>query len=308
MRRVCVACFVVSAVLAARVGDAGQVFVNVGGGLNTFNPANVGVLNQGDHIVWRFLSSGHTVTQGTSGSGTGGIFNTDPAGLTTQTAGAFFSWKTDQLGVVPYYCRPHFFSGMKGNISIPVNGTQEADFRITEVRYDGVGSNFIEIANLGDADGDLNGFRLSINGNAAIRPWSTPTPVGPFGRVVLNNPAGLTTSGSVALYVPMTVVGGTPGTTLITDVTMMIDYVEWGATGGQPLEAVAILTSNPPLWSLGQFAPQVAQGHDISFCGIRSQYGAAFWSPTLNPTPGATNDCVNPSVPYTWGRLKTLYR
>ena len=64
----------------------------------------------------------------------------------------------------------------------------------------------------------------------------------------------------------------------------------------------------PNVWSLGEFAPQVAQGHDISFCGTRFQYGATRWSPTVNPTPGAVNDCATSSVPTTWGRIKFLYR
>ena len=305
MRRFIVGCLAASIALAARDGNAGQSFVSVGSLGNVFTPPNGFVRDQGDVVVWRFAGSGHTVTEGTSGSGVSLVFNTNPAGG-SQFAGSFFSWKTDRP-TVSYYCTPHFPFNMKGSITVVGSTQQEADFRINEVRYDGVGSNFVEITNLGDGAGDLQGFRLAINGVAST-PWAASTPVLPGGFVVVNNPSGLTSTGSVALYAPHTIAGTVGSSNLLTDATMMLDYVEWGLTGGQALESVAILTVVPKVWSLGDFAAQVAQGHDISFCGVRFQHGVTFWTPTANPTPGASNNCASPAVPSTWGRLKFLYR
>ena len=52
----------------------------------------------------------------------------------------------------------------------------------------------------------------------------------------------------------------------------------------------------------------MADGHAIAFCGARYGYGASWWTGVLNPTPGLPNDCIDPVIPTTWGRLKVLYR
>jgi len=260
--------------------------------------------------VWHWAASGHSVTSGNRVTGAlSGAFDSSPTG-TLYGPGTYFSWKTSSLPVpspVGYFCLAHRLSGMYGTVIFADPGTMEADFRITEVRYDGA-ENFVEIANLGDGQGDLIGFRLSINGAAAITPWTTSTPVGPSGeRVVVSNPAGLGPSGSVALYAPNNIANAVPSPAL-TEPTMMIDYVEWGTSGGQPLEDIAELTVSPKVWTVGDFAPQAADGHAIVFCGLRHQYGVSLWDETLNPTPGLPNDCSNPVLPTSWGRLKTIYR
>jgi plastocyanin len=179
MRRFIIAGFVASTVLAAGTGNAGQSFVSVGNGGNFFGPSTWFVRDQGDVVVWQFDGFGHTVTQGTTGSELTWVFNTNPLGG-SQGAGNFFSWKTDRP-TVSYYCKPHFAFNMKGSITVVGSTQQEADFRINEVRYDGVGSNFVEIMNRGDGAGDLQGFRLVINGVAST-PWTVSTPVSPPAR------------------------------------------------------------------------------------------------------------------------------
>ena len=299
----------VTLVALAQNASAGEIFVNVGSPIYSFVPQSAEVLNQGDFVIWTWFSSVHTVTSGTSGNAAGnGIFNSDPAGGTHGT-GAVFAWKTDREGSIPYYSRPDFVvHNMKGSIVVPGVNPPIADFRITEVRFDGVGSNFVEISNLGGADGDLNAFRLSVNGTAPVTPWNASTPLPAGARVVVNEPVGLTNQGSVALYIPY-LPGSAPGTGAATDASMMVDYVEWGATAGQPLEDTAIQVVFPDLiWRAGDFAPQAGAGHSIVFCGLSFNHGSAAWDESLNPTPGLANDCLNPTHRPTWGQLKALYR
>ena len=304
MRRVACVVLAAAALAVARGAVAGQVFVNVAPGSNIFSPSTVATLNTGDHVIWHWAAGGHTVTSGNPNTGTkSGLFDSNVSGG-TQALGTVFSWKTSGTSPVSYFCQPHH-PGMQGSIVFPIGATIEADFRITEVRFDGVSLNFVEIANLGDDVGDLAGFRLVINGTATTL---TSQILNPGERVTFPNPSGLGTSGSVALYAPETIASGSnPGPSL-TDATMMIDYVEWGTAGNQPLESTAVSTTNPVLWTVGQFAPQAAGGHSIVFCGLRFQHGAGFWNETRFPTPAAVNDCVNPTLPSTWGRIKTLYR
>lgn len=296
-----------TALTLACVARAGQLFVDVGSPVNRYNPANTGVVSVGDFVIWTWAASGHTVTSGSSGTVAGdGTFNSDPGG-TTRPFGTVYAWKTN--GAHSYYCQPHFPFGMTGAIFTNV-AQPEADLRITEVRFDGV-DNFVEIGNLlgippaaPGATGNLAGFRLSINGGAPITLSPQSIPEGGFVKLT---PPGLTTSGSVALYAPY-LANSLPGTGSLQESDWLVDYVEWGQTGGQPLENVAGSTVSPSIWTAGQFAPQVATGHSIMFCGARFQYGALYWAGALNPTPGLSNDCPNPTIPTTWGRLKTLYR
>ena len=287
--------------------DAGQVFVTVGSPVNKFTPGIAGTTTRGDFVIWTWVASGHTVTSGTSGT-PNGIFDSDPGGG-THLSGTVFAWRTDRSGSMPYFCRPHWALGMTGNIVTDYPGTLFADFRITEVRFDGVGSDFVEIANLGTADGNLRAFRLSINGaDPPTSPWIVSTPVPAGGRVVVSNPAGLSNAGSVALYAPY-LAGSIPDNAAVTDSALLVDYVEWGPAGGQPLEDTAIKVIFPAqIWFAGEFAPQAKPGDSIVRCQPPDVYGSAAWDESMNPTPGAPNDCVNPTRRSTWGRLKALYR
>ena len=297
-----------SLVLAQGAG-AGQVFVLVNSP-STFQNGlvingDVPALNVGDHVIWRWIGNDHTVTSGNPGNGSkNNIFDSSPSG-TTYRIGRFFSWKTTGTGPVSYFSIPDRQAGMKGRVVFPVPNTTEADLRITEVRFDGQGLNFIEIANLGNAPGDLAGFRLCINGTATTLASQV---LNPLQRVSFPNPAGLSNAGSVALYAPNSISNSIPGNSSLNSVSMLVDYVEWGASAGQPLENIAIQTDIPKLWIAGDFAPQAATGHSIVFCGTRGQYGRTYWNESTHPTEAAINDCVSPVVPATWGRLKTLYR
>jgi plastocyanin len=295
----------VAVLVQAALARAGQVFIEVGNPVNRFTPNSVSVLDKGDIVVWHWAASGHSVVSGSTGTGIpDGNFSSNVSGG-TQAANALFSWKYGPNANYSYFCVPHRVVGMTGTITFQGSGAQVADLRLTEVRYDGVGLNFVEIANLGDVNADLNGFRLVINGINVIT--LGPLVMGPLARHAISDPAGLATSGSVALYAPNTIPSNAIPTAALTD-TLMIDYVAWGTSGGQPLEDVAAITANPTLWMAGHFAPQVAPGHVLEFCGARHQYGDGFWTEGLNPTPGAVNDCVNPTTPTTWGRIKVLYR
>ena len=290
-------------------GHAGQVFVTVGSPVNRFTPGQAAVVNQGDFIIWTWVGSGHTVTSGAAPTPSN-IFDSDPGGTSSHNSGTVFAWQTDRSGSIPYFCRLHWAFGMTGSIVVPGSPLPAiADFRITEVRFDNVGSDFIEIANLGAGDGNLRAFRLSINGaDPPTSMWNVSTPVPAGGRVVVNNPAGLSNAGSVALYAPY-LAGSFPNSAAATDSAMIVDYVEWGAAGGQPLEDTAIKVSSPwPIWFAGEFAPQAKPGHSIVRCQPPEYSGSAAWDESAVPTPGTFDNCANPARTTTWGRLKVLYR
>ena len=97
--------------------QAGQVRVNVGSGGSFFTPYAVNI-NEGDHVVWVWLSGSHTVTSWTlpadsvNFSADGAIFDSggSPFGLSNQR----FAWKSDRTGHVPYVCVPHIVDVMSG--------------------------------------------------------------------------------------------------------------------------------------------------------------------------------------------------
>ena len=277
-------CTIVAATLLvhAPLARAGQVFVEVGQSSNTFSPPNSAVFDHGDIIVWHWAGTmKHTVTSGVSGSAAGdGTFTSMNLGL-GQNPGTMFSWKFGPGGPYSYYCTPHFGFNMKGTVSFQGAGASVADLRLTEVRYDG--SNFVEITNLGDANADLNGFRLVINGVNVIT--LSAAAMVPLARQVIINPAGLTTSGSVALYAPHNIPSNAIPTAALTD-TLMVDYVEWGTRGAQPLETMANLAANPKLWTAGTFVPQVVGVVGVGQSSVVPGDGVNDW-----------NQCA---LPYWW--------
>ena len=286
------------------VVEGGQVRVNVAN--FAFSPSSVN-LNQGDQVAWVWVSGTHSVTQGTSCNPAGAIFDSGIG------SGQHFAWKSDRTGSVPYFCQVHCLSGMTGLLNISASGTPVSDFRLTEVRHTAAHTDdFVEIANVGTAAGNLGLYRLSVAaGSAVVLPLTDiAVPVG--GRVVVH--LGLTgansatdiflpattlpANGSAALYMPNTV------NTNLTAGDMMVDFVEWGA-GGQPNEATAVTEG---FWTAGQFAPSMLDANSIEFCGLESNRGATFWLGILTPTPGSNGNCTTPVDPVSWGLVKSLYR
>ncbi|MCC6650228.1 MAG: hypothetical protein IT348_03650 [Candidatus Eisenbacteria bacterium] len=272
-------------------------------------------LNVGDHAVWIWNNTVHTVTSGdTNSMAPDGRFNSGDVAVASIT----YSWKTNVTGMVQYYCIPHW-PGMVGGLQVASSGAAGlSDFRITEVQYNVAGSlDLVEVTNMG-ATGDIGMYRLKVNGTNAVtlrNGPSTSLPVAAGAKLVLHlNSSGVNSAtdlylsgipglgdaaGSVAIYVPNTV------NTALTDATQIIDYVAWGTTGGQENEATAASAS---LWSSGQVVGLVAAGQSMEFCGQAGQYGAARWY--ANPTPnfGGADNCLTPTVTTTWGRIKTLYK
>ena len=308
------------ATAGAAVARAGQVRVNLSG--FAFSPTDVTV-NQGDHVVWVWTSSNHTVTSGDRTQVADemigdGRFNTSPDGTTYNLMDAY-SWKSDFTGTQIYYCQPH--SGMIGTITMLGSGaTGTSDFRVTEVLYNTAsGGGLVEITNLGAA-GNLGMYRLQWSGGAAqtlkkagATGASTNLLVAAGGRVIVHvNAAGTTTdtdvylsgsgdlpaAGSLALFVPNTVQPS------LADPKQMIDFVQWGA-GGQANEAAAVTAG---FWFAGAAVPAVAAGHSLEWCGQPGQYGSNRWYDNPTPNVGAVDNCVVPALRTTWGRIKSLYR
>lgn len=310
----------VATMLLAATTHAGQVRIDATA--NNLFADSAAVINPGDQVVWVSTGGIHTVTSGTvDGSG-----NTTPDGRfgspnISSSANGCFAWRSSGTGSVPYYCTPHAKFGMVARLKIVTTGTPVSDFRITEVRWTTAHDHdFVEIANLGDASGNLGLYRLSLDGRSPVtlgvqsgQPTLRDIVVPSDGRVVVNlNQGGTNTatqmfvpgvtigpSGSAALYCATTY---SPDTAM-TSTTLIVDYVQWGASGWRN-ESTA---NTAGLWNTGDLAPAVADGHSIEFCGTRADHGASFWQGSPTPTPGGVN-CVSPVISTTWGRIKTLYR
>ncbi|MFN8589069.1 MAG: hypothetical protein U0704_14860 [Candidatus Eisenbacteria bacterium] len=280
-------------------------------------------LNLGDHAVWVWDNSLHTVTQGdtldppvTPTPGTA-LFNSGDASIQGNSGptSATYTWKVTTTGLIPYYCIPHWPS-MVGGLDVVASGSNAgSDFRITEVEYLG-SPDRLEITNLG-ATGDLGMYRLKVSGVTVAYLRNGPAKTLPllagrkfvvfFGQSGINSDSTLYLSGipglpdaagSVALYAPNSV------NTSLAQSSMVIDYVAWG-TGSQENEAAAVGAS---MWSAGVNVAVVASGHSIEFCGQPGQYGAARWYENPNPNFGGADNCLTPTTPTTWGRIKVLYK
>ena len=300
----------------APAGDAGQRRVDVGSGGSLFAPRDASI-NLGDHVAWVLVNGGHTVTSG--------LGNSDPeAELLFDVplgSGHAFSWRSDVLTRVRYFCRPHIGDGMFGSLFVSASGVSVSSFRITEVQYnEGSGLDRIEIANLGGGSGDLGRYRVAISGTTAatvplvsvvVLQGASP------GRVVIHTNENLASTqtdlylpgigdlpaaGSVALYMPNTA----PAHTSLTNATQIIDFVQWGA-GTQANAATAVQAGVWP--SVSDFVPAVPAGgdYDLAFCGTESQRGPGFWQ-VSHPNFRSQAICATPARTSTWGRVKLLYR
>lgn len=311
--------------LASPWASAKQVRINISN--FDFTPRYAS-LNLGDHAVWVWDNTAHTVTQGdtadvpvTPTPGTA-LFNSGDAAISgsSSSTSATYTWKVTQTGLIQYYCIPHWPS-MIGGLDVVASGSNAgSDFRITEVQYNVAGSfDLIEITNLG-ASGDLGMYRLKVSGVGVatgnlLRNGSGKTlPVAAGAKFVIHlNASGVNdannlylsgipglpdAAGSVALYAPNAV------NTSLALSSMVIDYVAWGS-GSQENETAAVGAS---MWSAGANVPVVAAGHSIEFCGQTGQYGAARWYENPSPNFGGADNCLTPVTPTTWGRIKVLYK
>jgi plastocyanin len=308
------------ALVVASSARAGQVRIDANSS-NLFADSSAAI-NPGDQVVWVSTGGIHTVTSGTvDGGGTGTPDGRFDSGSIQSSKNGCFSWKSSGSGSVAYYCAPHAQFGMVGRLRILGTSVPVSDFRISEVRWTTAHDHdFIEIANLGDATGNLGLYRLSVSGKSpltvGVQTGQTTlrdilVPSGSRVTVYLNTTGtntattiywpgvALDPAGSAALYCPTTV---TTDTTL-TSTTLMVDYVQWGA-GGYRNEGAA---GTAGLWSTGNVVAAVADGHSIEFCGTRADRGPSFWQGSPTPTPGSVN-CVTPVINSSWGRIKTLYR
>jgi len=308
---------VLAALVLATTAQAGQMRINIAN--FSFSPRATN-LNQGDHAVWIWTGGSHTCTSGDSLAPTpDGTFSAGSS--TTPLSGATFSWKSDFSGTQKFFCFPHA-PDMAGRLIIGSSGTPVSDFRLTKVQFGNTGGlDFVEIANIGLAAGDLGMYRLRVSGTATVtlkKAANTNLLVPSGGRVVVYiNRAGtstdtsvyvpsvaaLPTTGSLALYVPNTVKTALTGADGVDNI---IDYVAWGA-GGQENEATAVTAG---FWSSNAAIQNVAPGHTIAFCGAQGgQYGVNNWSEITVANFGtAAADCTTPTLRTSWGRIKTLYR
>ena len=80
-------------------------------------------ITEGDVVRWEWESGGHTVTSGTGPSdpNAGELFNA-PMNSSNQV----FEFTFDEPGTFPYYCIPHFASGMTASVTVEEETPVEA--------------------------------------------------------------------------------------------------------------------------------------------------------------------------------------
>jgi plastocyanin len=80
----------------------------------SFSPAAV-TIAVGDSVTWRWAGGSHSVTQGTTPDA-----SQDPSRLFDSgvKSSGTFGYRFTSAGTVPYFCRPHFASGMKGTVTV----------------------------------------------------------------------------------------------------------------------------------------------------------------------------------------------
>lgn len=108
---------------ASAVPDAGPTTFTVlvgPGDSHTFSPAAVDI-RVGDTVHWVWQASGHTVTSGSDGNPDGAFCSPNDgacAGSSTSSAGSTYDHRFTTAGTFPYFCRPHFGSGMIGSVTV----------------------------------------------------------------------------------------------------------------------------------------------------------------------------------------------
>ncbi|NOT34162.1 MAG: hypothetical protein HOP12_08345 [Candidatus Eisenbacteria bacterium] len=294
--------------LAISMAEAGQVRVTVSG--TSFSPPNVNV-NPGDHVVWVWAGGNHNVLSGNSCTPSAGF----TSGTATSAVNTAFTWRSSGVVSRSYFCEVHCSGfGMVGSVGLSMAAVPVSDFRLTEVRFsDDHTNDFVEIANLGAATGNLGRYRLSLTGATVQTLPQTDISVPPGGRVVVFlNQTGTNTNtsvffqgvtlprtGSATLYVATT----NASQTALNRDDMLLDFVQWGAATQQNESTAA----NAGFWNIGEFVDAVADGHSLAFCGSATEHGATTWQGIATPNPG-TADCSTPTRNATWGRLKLRYR
>jgi plastocyanin len=306
------------AVLIAAPAPAGQVRVDVGAGGQAFTPYAVNI-NSGDHVVWVWVAGSHTVTSWTATDSanftfSGSVFDSDQGGNHFgQSTTTRFSWKSATAGIVRYVCVPHL-PDMSGRIIVsPLADPPTiavSDFRITEVQFNVPGGqDLIEITNLGGAQGNLGRYRLAVGATPLEFGFNNyPVPAG--GRVVVHlNQSGANNfpnifvpganlpdaAGSLGLYVPSTL----SQQNALTNASLMIDFVQWGAPG-QANETTANIAG---FWTAGTSINGVAAGHSIEYCANATlDHGIARWAEVNTPNFGTNGNCATPVLGETWAR------
>ena len=112
-----------SATSEAGRADAGPMTFTVlvaPGDSHTFSPSALSI-RVGDTVHWVWEAGGHTVTSGTGGNADD-LFcspsDASCAGAQTSRLGSTYDHVFTTPGTFPYFCRPHFGSGMTATIDV----------------------------------------------------------------------------------------------------------------------------------------------------------------------------------------------
>lgn len=122
-----------------------------------FSPSSI-TASPGDTVKWTNVGAmAHTATSGTQGTpGEGVLFDSG-----FMNPGAVFRWVVkDTSGVLPYFCQPHAFAGMLGQITI-----QQAGVGDPIGTGDGLG---LRVRALAGGAGAALSFRLAEEGEVTI--------------------------------------------------------------------------------------------------------------------------------------------
>ena len=99
----------------------------------SFSPSNI-TIQAGDTVEWHWTSGSHTVTSGTGTSdpSVGSLFDES-----LNSGNSVVSFTFNSPGTVPFFCRPHEFANMKGQIEVqPSVGSASASFSAIKALYE----------------------------------------------------------------------------------------------------------------------------------------------------------------------------
>src|SRR5499433_2217270 len=167
----------------ASAAAAATVDVTVGpAGVLSFDPAVV-TINVGDTVRWTFGSSGHNVISGSSCAANNTFCSPSDSNCAlagTSGTGSVYSHTFNTAGNFPYFCSPHCFSGMTGEVivqagptSTPTPGTGTLQFSAANYA---VGEGDVRVTITVTRAGDTSGAASVAFGtidDAGLQPCST---------------------------------------------------------------------------------------------------------------------------------------
>jgi plastocyanin len=266
--------------------DPPTATVLVGSGGLVFFPATASIPVNG-RIIWNWAGSGHSTTSGNNGSvGGDGLWNSGVNNLPHSFTNTFTT-----AGSFPYYCIPHFSSGMKGTIVVTNAVAPNLPPTVT-ITNPASGTTLSAPASLtlaasaDDSDGSVANVQFlqgaTSLGNVAAAPFSMAVnnlAAGDYTfSAVASDNLGATATNSIVVHVinagPVTVSAPAFATA---------DHFQFSYTADIGLSYVVQVSTNLLDWT--PLATNTATASPVIFSDPNAGGGAAFYRVERRPNP-----------------------